>query len=60
MEKKTRTFATTDALWEKARRKAHREGTTVSEKIHGWLKQYVKPVKKEAPVKVNIDLSNDY
>jgi hypothetical protein len=43
--KKTRTFATTDKIWEKAKKKALREGTTVSEKINSFLSEYVKPKK---------------
>jgi hypothetical protein len=41
--KKTRTFATTDKVWEKAKKKAQREGTTVSEKINAFLSLYVTP-----------------
>jgi hypothetical protein len=40
--KKTRTFATTDKIWEKAKKKAIREGTTISEKINDFLGLYVR------------------
>ena len=44
--KKTFTYAAHESVVDKARKKAFKEGITVSEKINEWLNEYVKPVKK--------------
>lgn len=48
--KKTYTFATTDSIWEKAKKKARREGTTISEKIDEWLREYAYSSESEIEV----------
>jgi len=57
-KKKTFTYASTPAVVEKAKKKAFREGKTVSEKIDEFLKQYVKPEKRN--LNKTVDLPMDY
>lgn len=47
------TFATTISVKEKAKKKAFKEGLTLSEKIDQLLKQYIKPKKKDNGVAVD-------
>jgi len=55
-KKKTFTYASYESVVEKAKKKAFKEGKTVSEKIDEFLKGYVK---RERKVK-SVDLPTDY
>ena len=44
--KKTFTYTTRPSVKKKAEAKAHKEGLSLSEKIHQMLSEYVKPKKK--------------
>lgn len=44
--KKTHTYAAPPTIVEKARKKAEKEGVTLSEKICDWVNEYVTPISK--------------